>query len=456
MDPIALAHAALARARTRRADVLGVDVSPAEIRSHLARYDFVRPVPLETLLPDVDAMLTRWTEHATHPMHLGLFRPAPDPLCVVADALAAEHDPNLATWDFAPAANEIERATLDALASRFGMPPTGGLHHFTSGGQEANHTAVVVALTSAFPVLGDDGVRALPGRPVFYLSADGHHSFDKVAHATGLGRAAVRRVALDGAMRLDVADLRRRIAADRRAGELPFMVVGTVGTTGAGAIDPLPDIAEVARTEGLWFHVDAAWGGAAALSDRLRPSLVGIDQADSITCDAHKWLSVTTGAGMIFVRHRAPVERAFSVETAYVPPQAHGRVYPFITSLQWSRRFIGLKVFVMLAAHGWDGVARRVEHQAAVADHLRGALRAAGFEIVNDTPLPLVCFTHPRLGDAAAHEALARRLKNEQVAWLSRVILENGRAALRACVTSYETRSEDMDHLVGRLRDAAG
>ena len=451
MDLIALAHAALGRARSRRTHILGVDVAPAEIRAHLARYDFARPVALETLLPDVEDMLARWTEHATHPMHLGLFRPAPDPLCVVADALAAEHDPNLATWDFAPGANEIERFTLEALASRFGLPAGEGLHHFTSGGQEANHTAVVVALTRAFPAVTEGGLRALAGTPVFYLSADGHHSFDKVAHATGLGRAAVRRVAVDGALRLDVADLRRRIAADRRAGALPFLVVGTAGTTGAGAIDPLPEIAEVARAEGLWFHVDAAWGGAAALSDRLRPSLAGIEQADSITCDAHKWLSVTAGAGMIFVRHREPVERAFAAETAYVPPQAEGRVYPFVTSLQWSRRFIGLKVFLVLAAHGWGGLARRIEHQASVADHLRAALRAAGFEIVNDTPLPLVCFTHARLDGAAAHEALARRLKNQQIAWLSRVLLGDGRPALRACVTSYETQPEDMDRLVAAL-----
>jgi glutamate/tyrosine decarboxylase-like PLP-dependent enzyme len=451
MDPVSLAHAAMARARTRRGDVLGVNVSPEEIRRHLARYDFARPVPIDSLVEDVDAMLTRWTEHATHPLHLGLFRPAPDPLCVVADALAAQHDPNLATWDFAPAANEIERFTLAALAARFGLP-AGGLHHFTSGGQEANHTAVIAALTRAFPAISEGGVRALPGQPVFYLSADGHHSFDKVAHATGLGRAALRRVATDGALRMDVADLRRLIVADRRSGAVPFLVVATAGTTGAGAIDPLPELAELARAEDVWLHVDAAWGGAAVLSGRLRGTLAGIEHADSITCDAHKWLSVTAGAGMIFVRHRAPVERAFGVETAYVPPQAaDGRVAPFITSLQWSRRFIGLKVFMVLAAQGWDGLARRIDHQTDVADHLRRVLRANGFEVVNDTPLPLVCFTHPRLSGVAAYDDVARQLKLAQSAWLSRVLLGGRTPALRACVTSYETQPADIDELVRAL-----
>ena len=454
MDALTLARAALERARGRRAEVLGVDVSPEALRAHLARYDFARPVPLDALLADVEDLLARWTEHASHPLHVGLFRPAPDPLCVVADALAAEHDPNLATWDFAPAANEIERLTLEALATRFGLPAGEGLHHFTSGGQEANHTAVIVALTHTFPDVADRGLRALPAQPVLYLSVDGHASFDKVAHATGLGREAIRRVPTDGALRMDLGALARLVDADRRAGLAPFMVVGTAGTTGPGAIDDLAALAALSRAERLWFHVDAAWGGAAALSDRLRPHLAGIERADSITCDAHKWLSVTAGAGMIFVRHRAPVERAFAVQTAYVPAQSGGRVYPFVTSLQWSRRFIGLKVFLVLAAHGLDGVARRLEHQVAVADRLRAVLRERGFTIHNHTPLPLVCFSHPRLADVAAHDAVARRLRLAQRAWLSRVLLGGARPALRACVTSYETEAEDMDALVCAVEEA--
>jgi len=455
MDFISLANAAARRATSRREDVLGVAATPEQIRAHLrARYDFARPVPLEALIRDVDDLLTRWTEHATHPRHLGLFRPAPDPLCVVADALAAVHDPNLATWDFAPAANEIERWVLDALAARFGLPP-GGLHHFTSGGQEANHTAVIAALTHRFPGYGASGARALAGQPVIYLSAEGHASFDKIAHATGLGRAALRKVAVDASLRLSIADLERQIAADRRAGHLPFLVIGTAGTTAAGAIDPLAQLAALAAAERLWFHVDAAWGGAAVVSERWRPALAGIERADSITCDAHKWLSVGVGAGMIFVRHPGAVEQAFGVETAYVPAQARdGRVYPFMTSLQWSRRFIGLKLFLVLAAHGWDRLAARIDHQVGVADRLRAQLAAHGFSIVNDTPLPLVCFRHPRLPDAAAYDRICARLRLDQTAWISRTVLDGRMPALRACVTSYETELDDVDAVVQAIVDA--
>jgi glutamate/tyrosine decarboxylase-like PLP-dependent enzyme len=456
MDFSSLARAAEARAATRRADALGVAVAPDQIRAHLrARYDFARPAPIDELLADVDDQLARWTEHATHPLHLGLFRPAPDPLCVVADAMAAVHDPNLVTWDMSPAANEIERFVLDAIAARFGLPPEGGLHHFTSGGQEANHTAVIAALTRAFPDHDARGLRGLAGQPTCYVSSQGHASLDKIANATGLGRAALRRVAVDASLRLSIPDLERQLAADRRAGCLPFLVVGTAGTTAAGAIDPLPALAALAAAEGLWFHVDAAWGGAAALSPRLRSSLAGIERADSITCDAHKWLSVTVGAGMIFLRHRDAAERAFGVETAYVPAQARdGRVYPFVTSLQWSRRFIGLKLFLVLAARGWDGIAARIDHQAAVADRLREALRARGFAILNDTPLPLVCFTHPRLPDAAAHDRVVARLRADQEAWISRAVLPGGIPALRACVTSYETEPADAERVARAIERA--
>lgn len=456
MDFISLARAAAERATHRRGDVLGVAVAPEQIRAHLRRYDFTRPVAIEPLLADVDGLLARWTEHATHPLHVGLFRPAPDPLCVVADAMAAVHDPNLAMWEFAPAANEIEHHVLGALAARFGLPP-GGLHHFASGGQEANHTAVIAALTHAFPDYATAGLRALPGQPVMYASTEAHASLDKIAHATGLGRGALRKVAVDGELKLSLPDLARQIAADRRAGHLPFAVVGTAGTTTAGIIDPLPELAELAAAERLWFHVDAAWGGAAVLSDRLRPALGGIERADSITCDAHKWLSVTVGAGMIFIRHRDTVERAFGVTGGYLPPQSSdGRIYPLRTSLQWSRRFIGLKLFLVLAAHGWRGLAERIDHQTAVAEHLRSRLTARGFAILNTTPLPVVCFTHPRLPDAAAYERLAEELRRSQTAWLSRALVGGHTPALRVCITSYETSRDDMDALVRAIEAAIG
>jgi aromatic-L-amino-acid/L-tryptophan decarboxylase len=320
-------------------------------------------------------------------------------------------------------------------------------------GQESNHTAVVVALTQRFGEAGDHGLRALSGDPVFYLSAEGHHSFDKIAHATRLGRRSLRFVPVDASLRMDLGALEALIQGDRAQGRLPFLIVATAGTTSAGVIDPLSGVAAIAERYGLWCHVDAAWGGAAIVSDRLRSALAGIERADSITCDAHKWLSVPVGAGMFFCRRRAVVDAAFATETAYVPDQARdSRRYPFITSLQWSRRFMGLKLFMLLAAHGQHGLAARLEHQTAMGEVLGDRLLASGFALLNETPLPVVCFTHPAIaGDSGAHNEIAIELGNRQIAWVSRTRLGRRVPALRACITHFQTGPGDIDALVEGL-----
>lgn len=177
--------------------------------------------------------------------------------------------PSLDIHYLAPAANEMERHALRFIGGRLGFVEG----HFTSGGAEANHTAVVAALASHFPGWVADGAR---GEPVLYVSEEGHHSLLKIAGVTAVGRRAVRMVPTDGGLRMDVSALRSMVRSDREQGLHPFMVVGTAGTTSAGVVDPRPLLAGVCREEGLWLHVDAAWGGAAALSPLLRPVLDGI------------------------------------------------------------------------------------------------------------------------------------------------------------------------------------
>ena len=422
-------------------------VTFGEIREHLARYDFTAPLALDAVTADVESMLRRWQVHVTHPRYFGLFNPSVTPPAVLADAIVAMYNPQLAAWRTSPAANEIERHTLRWLAGKFGLPAQAAAT-FTTGGAEANLSAVVVALTRAFPDYGMRGLRALPAAPAIYLTGEAHHSFSKIAHMTGLGREALRTVATDGRFRMDADDLRRRLAEDRRAGLTPFMVVAPAGTTGAGAIDPLPALAALCRAENLWLHVDAAWGGAAALSPRLRGCLAGIEAADSITCDAHKWFSVPMGAGMFFCRHPESVAEAFRAETSYMPGKTAGPVSdPYTTSVQWSRRFIGLKLFLALAVHGEPGYVAMIERQARLGDVLRGALAGAGWRIVNDTPLPVVCFTREGLVPAAFLAALYQR----QIAWMSEVRLGGGAPVLRACITSVRTTESDIEWVVREI-----
>src|SRR5438105_5395807 len=426
-------------------------VTPDEIRCHLAaQYDFTKPIALDDIVADVERMLQTWQVQVTHPRYFGLFNPSVSPASIVGDTLTAMYNPQLATWRTSPAANEIERHTLAWLAGKFGFAAD-AVASFTNGGAEANLSAVIVALTRAFPAYGELGLRSLSASPTIYVTAEAHQSFDKIAHMTGLGRRAVRTVATDRELKMDAADLARRVAEDRKGGFAPVLVVGTVGTTGAGVIDPLPELARFCRSEGLWFHVDAAWGGAAIIAPSLRGHLAGIDTADSITCDAHKWFSVPMAAGMFFCRHRDAVGEAFRVETSYMPGKTAGPVLdPYTTSVQWSRRFIGLKLFLALAQHGESGYIEMIEHQARMGDVLRELLRRAGWRVVNTTPLPVVCFTREGLVTAKFLAALYDR----QIAWMSEVRLGNGAPVLRACITSFRTTESDIEWVVremGRL-----
>ena len=426
-------------------------VIPDEIRRRLSQYDFRAPVPLDAVAADVEDMMRRWHVQVTHPRYFGLFNPSVHTAAVVADALVAAYNPQLATWRTSPAANEIERHTLAWLSGKFGLPED-SVANFTTGGAEANLSAVVVALTRACPAYGENGVGAIVGTPAIYLTGESHHSFSKIAHMTGIGRRALRLVPVDKALRMDVDALRARVAEDRAAGFVPVMVVGTAGTTGGGAIDPLPALADFCSDERLWFHVDAAWGGAAVLSPRLREYLTGIERADSITCDAHKWFSVSMGAGMFFCRHRETVREAFRAETSYMPGKTSDVLDPFTSTVQWSRRFIGLKLFLALAEHGEAGYVETVERQARLGDLLRECLRAEGWSIVNATPLPLVCFRRKGLNPSRFLKALYAR----QIAWMSEVRLGDGEPVLRACVTSFRTTDADVRAVVREMSALAG
>jgi glutamate/tyrosine decarboxylase-like PLP-dependent enzyme len=421
-------------------------VTPQEIRAHLAQYDFSQPRTLEEVCTDVEGMLQKWQVHNTHPRYFGLFNPSVTFASVVADTLAAMYNPQLATWRTSPAAIEIEKHALAWLAGKFGLPADTSAT-FTTGGAEANQSAVIVALTKAFPEYGDRGLRSLKATPTIYLSGEAHHSFSKIAHMTGLGRESLRQVSTDSRLKLDLDHLAQRVAEDRKNGFAPLMVVGTGGTTGAGVIDPLPDLARFCKTENLWFHVDAAWGGAAAISPKLRHHLAGIELADSITCDAHKWFSVPMGAGMFFCRHADAVGEAFRVETSYMPPKLGAVPDPYTSSIQWSRRFIGLKLFLALAEQGESGYAGMIEHQTRMGEVLREALQQAGWRIVNSTPFPLINFTRDGLDTTAFLSILHQR----QIAWMSEVRLAGGAPVLRACVTSFRTTEPEIQWVVSEM-----
>jgi aromatic-L-amino-acid/L-tryptophan decarboxylase len=429
-----------------------VDAAPVQppgdrqpLRSAIAAFDFAQPREAEELVRTVGRLLTDWNLHTPSPRYFGLFNPDVVPISVAADTMTAAFNPQLAAYTHSPAANEIEAHLLRFFARLvWPMAEQGAVSgSFTSGGLEANLSAVIVALTHQLPGFADEGAQ---GSPRMYVSAEAHHSFLKIAHACGMGRTAVRTVPVRQDLRMDLGQLRQMIAQDRQAGRTPCLVVGTAGTTAAGAIDPLPELAELCRRERLWFHVDAAWGGAALLSAKLAPLLAGIEEADSVTVDAHKWLSVPMGAGVFLSRHAESVRRSFGTQTSYMPAPAESPD-PYATSLQWSRRFTGLKVFLALANLGVEGYARQIEHQAAMADLLAARLLDLGWEVVHHSPLAVVCFRHPSIQACD----IARRLHKRRRAWISETSLSGRGSVLRACVTNYRTQPEQIEDLLEEL-----
>ena len=421
------------------------------------RAEVERAFPLDAPMPSADLvhaaarLLERHAVHVTHPRYFGLYNPSVRDAAPLGDALAALYNPQLAVWSHAPAAAELERHVLRRLAAALGRE--GDSAAFTTGGAEANLTAALAALARKAPGWERDGVRALPARPAIYASAEAHHSFVKIARIVGLGAEALREVPVDARLLMLPGALEERIRADRAQGFAPLMVVGTAGTTGAGVIDPLAALAEVAARAGAWFHVDAAYGGTAALVPRLRPTLGGIERADSVTWDAHKGLSVPMGAGMIFCRDADALRRAFAVSTTYMPSAAADE--PYTATLQWSRRAIGLKVLFALAESGLAGAGDVFEHQVCMGERLRERLVGAGWELLNDTPLPVVCFTHPSLRDDPRRlAAVVSEVVGRGRAWISEVVLAGRVKAVRACITSFRTEEADLEVLLEELERA--
>ena len=249
-------------------------------KNELAAFDFQVPVEFGDLLSWTIARMESGLVHVNHPRYLGLFNPAPTFPAQCADRIAAMFNPQLASATTSPAAVEIEAHVARSVATRAGLGSQ-AVGHFTSGGSEANYTALICALTHAEPDFTTIGSRAFSGQPTFYVSQDSHLAWIKIAHQAGIGRIAARLVPTDGTGQISLDALTTAIDMDRASGCVPFMIIATAGTTGAGMIDPLTACAEIARRNGLWYHVDAAWGGALIASPRLRGLLAGIEKADS-------------------------------------------------------------------------------------------------------------------------------------------------------------------------------
>lgn len=419
-----------------------------EFRKELGGFDFEERRSLDDLLSWIVPRMEHGVVHITHPRYFGLFNPPPTFPSQCADRITAVFNPQLASSASSPIPVALEAHVIGAVGARAGLgaDATG---HFATGASEANFTALVCALSRAEPRFAAEGARAFSGPVRFYASEESHITWLKIAHETGVGRDALCMVATDGRGRMDPGALREAIAADRAAGRVPVFVAATAGTTVAGMVDPLHEVAEIASEEDLWYHVDAAWGGAAIASDRLRGVLSGIELADSVTIDAHKWFATTMGCAMFIVREggrggRELLSETFRASTTYMPSYV-ASLDPYLNSVQWSRRFLGLRLFLSLGAAGWKGYGQHVERAVEVIAQVEKALRARGWEVVNDSSLAVLCVVPPReLGEP---KTIREGVLASGRAWVSAPHFE-GRDVIRICATSGESTSDDVAELV--------
>jgi aromatic-L-amino-acid/L-tryptophan decarboxylase len=446
----AVAELAEAYLLTRDTAPVAPAIDEVALAARLARYDFAAPRGLTAVAADMFELLGANAVRTDSPRYFGLFNPPALPAAAAGDLIAATVNPQLAVWGHAPAAAEIERKLVDLFCAAIGWPVDQRAGTFTSGGAEANHTACLAALARRYPGWASGGLAAAHSRPVMLVSSEAHLAWIKIARSVGLGADAVRLVTPADGLALTDADVERALAAEPDADV--FLIVATAGATAHGAIDDIAGLSAVAVRCGAHLHVDAAWAGAVLLSPQDRRLIAAIEQADSVTIDPHKWLAVPMGAGLYLARDWAPLTAAFAVSTSYMPSASVERHDAYLHSMQWSRRFIGLKLFMALAEQGLPRTAERIHGQIVMGAHLLTRLKAEGWRLRNATPLPIVCFT-PASDDDARVRRIEQAVVSSGEAWISSVRVRN-RLVLRACITSYETQIDDVERLIAVLARA--
>lgn len=435
---------------------------PAEQRSYGTLNDPIpeNPQDASAVLKDVFQEMVDQGFHISSANYFGLMNPTPTYMGFLAEAMVAALNPQLATLARSQLASKIELETVRWVAERVGWPDVFG-GTFTSGGNEANFSGLALALATKFPNAIEEGVASIGGQPTVYASAESHHSLDKSAGLLGIGRKALRRIALNDRLQFDPGQLEQAVVQDRGLGKRPFCVVATAGTTNSGVIDDLEAIAAVCRRHNLWLHVDGAFGAAVVFSDQHRDRVRGIELADSITIDPHKWLAVPFAAGVILTRHPEALQQAFSIASPYMPKAAGARLPDNARiSTQWTRRMNSLKLWLTLRVHGRQAYEQLIDRQLQLTQNFVSWIeRSDNFELTVPPMLTIVNFRVKSAGHSdedisAIHAQIVDEVTRDGQRWISDTVV-NGRSVLRMMVISYLTEERHLQTLQSALENAA-
>lgn len=457
------------------------DSKPGQIKTSLPSELAENPETMARILEDYRHLIEPHLTHWQHPNFLGYFAITGSGPGILGDALASAANINGMLWRTSPAATELEERTLSWLRQMMGLPSS--FEGLITDTASISSLLAVAAARQRVPGLDVRRQGIFPrsktsgtGELILYTSTQTHNSLDKAAILLGHGLDSVRKVPVDDDYRMDPAELTRTIAADRKAGHTPFCVVATAGTTSTTSIDPLASIAEICRVEGLWLHVDAAYGGSAAIVPELRFLFEGMELADSVVINPHKWLFVPMHLSVLYTRHLDLLEEAFSLVPEYLRStdvaESEDRVRDYMNyGVQLGRRFRALKLWMVLRYFGKTGMQNRVREHVVIAQEIKTRIDDdPWFERLAPVPLSTVCFrcVPPELRraeagpDSGARDAsldkFNERLMNAVNA-TGRVFFSHtrlrGRFAIRLVVSSVRVTRDHLHEALDLVLDQA-
>lgn len=472
LEDIVEQHERLGRAVTSIITDFAASLETRRVASEATPADleklFAEPLPengigLDEILTRVRTDVTPHAMTVPSPRYFGQFNPTPLPIGVWADALAAALNQNAGAWRNGPTSAMIEARVMRWLCELIGYRSE-SFGTLASGGSEANLIALKCARDQADAAIIHRGVRSAAADLVIYASEQCHYSLEKSADILGMGRTHLRKIPTDKNFHIKTDQLQAEIKRDRESGLRPCCIVGVAGTTSTGVVDPLLELAAIARENDCWFHVDAAYGGVLAFSAKHKTKLQGIEQADSITFDPHKWMFVPFACGAVLVREGGRVLReAFDISPEYLSEDRGGAdvEFDFFRYGQMgTRRFNSLKLWMAWKFLGRNGYAQLIEKQIALTEYLADALDGLpDFERLGNVETAVCCFKFlpaaARAQDGTYQDRLQQRLQQlierSGEAWITTTIL-HGRRALRVNINSFLTETRHVDELIALLQ----
>jgi aromatic-L-amino-acid/L-tryptophan decarboxylase len=428
------------------------DVEPRTVNALFTESLPQEPLSPATVLHELEEKLLPYCTHVGHPGYMGLITPSPTPIGVVADFICSAINQNVGAYSIGPSAVAMERQVVRWLTGLCGYGEKAG-GNLTSGGMTANFLGLKVGRDA---ISGDraqhDGIR---DRWAVYVSEERHVSVDKAVDAIGLGRSALRALPTDAQFQVRIDALEQALAEDKKNGIRPMAIVGVFGTTNTGAVDDIRVLRQIADREGMWLHVDAAYGGGMLLSHEWSMRNRGLSLADSITIDPHKWFYAPLDAGAIVVKDEARLTASFGMKPSYLTDEldkANERYQYYVHGFEQSRRFRSLKVWMSFKRYGARQIGEWVDNNVRQAKHLYRTVETdAEFEAASNPPMSAICirFKSPALNDMESkelHAEVAKRVEQGGRFWISTTELK-GKTWFRINPVNFRTRKEHMDEL---------